>query len=393
MIKKVFPVLAICVFSSTLGIGIVAPLLPLYIKDLGASGVWLGIIVAAYFFSNSIAVPIVGRMSDRKGRKPFLTIGLFAYSIISLGYLWADTVTLLALVRFVHGIAGAVTIPVAVAYIGDLSPEGEEGKWMGYANAAFFSGFGFGPLLGGVLTDYLGMNAAFLTMSGLNMIAFVIAFFFLAEVKNRRVGEEFHFSFKEMAESRLIRGLFSFRLSESLGRGGVATFLPIFAAGFGLSTSMIGVLISANILSITLFAPIGGLIADRFNRRTLTIIGVFLFSVLLMIIPLSANFFQLLIVLLLQGLSAAISMSASTALTVEEGRKFGMGATMSMLFLAMGIGMAIGPVMAGGIAEWLNTSWVFFIAAAMGLGGVLLFIWFTRDYRSHLSSRQSQGTF
>lgn len=386
MIKKVFPILAICVFSSTLGMGIVSPLLPLYIRELGASGLWLGVIVGAYFFSNSLTVPITGRMSDRKGRKLFLTIGLFAYSVISLGYLWADNVSLLALVRFVHGIAGAVTIPIAMAYVGDLSPEGEEGRWMGYANAAFFSGFGFGPLLGGVLSEYLGMNAAFLAMSGLNLIAFVIALFFLPEVKNRRMGEEFHLSFKEMSESRLIRGLFSFRLSESLARGSITTFLPILAAGFGLRTSLIGVLISVNILSITLFTPIGGLIADKFNRRKLTIIGLLSSSVLLTVIPLAANFLQLLVVLLLQGLGAAISMAASTALTVEEGRRFGMGSAMSMLFLAMSIGMAGGPVISGGIAEWLNTNWVFFIAAALGLVGVVLFSWFTRDYRSHLST-------
>ena len=382
MIKKVFPILAICVFSSTLGIGIVSPLLPLYLRDMGASGVWLGIIVASYFFSNSITVPIVGRLSDRKGRKLFLTIGLFAYSIISLGYLWADTVSLLVLVRFAHGIAGAITIPVAVAYIGDLSPEGEEGRWMGYANAAFFSGFGFGPLLGGVLTEHLGMNAAFLTMSGLNMIAFLIALFLLPEVRTRRAGEDFHLSFKEMSASSLMRGLFSFRLTESLGRGGMATFLPIFAFGLHLSTSLIGVLISANILSVTLFAPIGGIIADKFNRRTLTICGVVSFSILLAVIPSTGNFGQLLIVLLFQGLSAAVSMSSSTALTVEEGRKYGMGSTMSVLFLAMGIGMASGPVMSGGIAELLSVNTVFYIAAALSLIGITLFGWFTRNYQA-----------
>ncbi len=393
MIKKVFPILAICVFSSTLGMGIVTPLLPLYIRDLGASSIWLGVIVGAYFFSNSVFVPIAGRMSDRKGRKLFLTVGLFAYALISVGYIWADNVALLALVRLLHGIAGAVTIPVAMAYVGDLSPEGEEGRWTGYATAAFFSGFGFGPLLGGVLAQHLGMNAAFLTMGGLNLIAFVIAFFFLPEVTNRRMGEEFHLSFKEMSQSGLVRGLFSFRLTESLGRGGIAAFLPILAAGFGLSTSLIGVLLSANILSITLFTPIGGLIADKVNRRILTIIGLFSFSMLLAVIPLTANFFQLLVVLLLQGLSAGVSMSASMALTVEEGRRFGMGSTMSMLFLGMSIGGAVGPVISGGIAEWLNTNWVFFFGAALGIVGVVLFSWFTRDYRSHLPSRQSQEVF
>ena len=316
MIKKVFPILALCVFSSTLGIGIVAPLLPLYVRDMGATGIWLGIIIAAYFISNSVAVPIAGRLSDRRGRKYFLAIGLLAYSIISLGYIWADNVTHLALLRLVHGVAGAVTIPIAMAYLGDLSPQGQEGKWQGYATAAFFSGFGFGPLMGGVLTEHFGMTVPFLCMSGFNMLAFLIALFFLPEVSRRQTSGDFHLSFREMSASGMIRGLFSFRLVQALGRGGITAFLPIFAAMIGLSTSLIGILLTINILSITLFTPLGGLIADKVNRKTLIILGSILFTILLAAIPLTNSFGQLLTVLLIQGLSAAISMPAAAALTV-----------------------------------------------------------------------------
>ncbi|MDO8687618.1 MAG: MFS transporter, partial [Dehalococcoidales bacterium] len=360
MIKKVFPILAVCLFSSTLGMGIVAPLLPLYLKDMGATGIWLGIIIAAYFISNSVAVPIVGRLSDRKGRKIFLTVGLLTYSIISLGYLWSGNVTLLALLRFVQGIAEAATIPVSLAYIGDLSPEGEEGKWMGYANAAFFSGFGLGPLLGGVMAEHFGMTATFLSMSGLNLFAFFIALLFLPGTNPRKAIMDSHLSFKEMSLSTMVRGLFSSRLGQSLGVGGFVTFLPLFAAMIGLRTSLIGTLLSVNILAMTLFAPLVGILADRFSRRTLTILGYLLAAVLLAVIPLTTSFWQLLAVLLVQGLSSAIALSASSALTVEEGRKFGMGSTTSILFMAGSIGMAFGPIISGGIAEVLNIDLVFY---------------------------------
>lgn len=381
MIKKVFPILALCVFSSTLGIGIVSPLLPLYIRDMGATGIWLGIIVASYFISNSVAVPIAGRLSDRKGRKYFLVIGLLAYSIISVGYVWADNVTQLTLIRLIHGVAGAVTIPIAMAYLGDLSPKGEEGKWQGYAAATFFSGFGAGPLIGGVVTEHLGMSVAFLTMGGFNLLAFFIALFFLPEASRRKGEDERQLSFKQMSSSRLLRGLFSFRLAQAMGRGGISAFLPIFASMIGLSISFIGILISVNILSVTLFTPLGGLIADRFGRRNLIIIGSIIFAVLLAAIPLTNSFWLLLGVLLIQGLSAALSMPAAGALIVEEGRKFGMGSTMSVFFLAMSIGMALGPIIAGGIADWLNINAVFYFGAAIGLIGTALFIWFTRGYQ------------
>ena len=98
-------------------------------------------------------------------------------------------------------------------------------------------------------------------------------------------------------------------------------------------------------------------------------------------IPLTNSFGQLLAVLLLHGVSSAIAMPATAALAVEEGRKFGMGTTMAMLFLAMSIGMAIGPILSGGIAELLGISSVFYFAAFLGVTGTVLFGFFTRQYQ------------
>ena len=385
-IRQVFPILALCVFSATLGIGIISPLLPLYVSDMGATGVWLGTIMASYAITNSMAVPFIGRLSDRKGRKIFLTIGLLIYSIISVGYLFSATPIHLVIVRLCQGVAGAMTVPVAIAYLGDLSPEGEEGKWMGYANAAFFSGFGFGPLIGGMVTERFEQAAAFYILIGLNLLAFLIALLFLPEVRKRRTGEEFHLSFREMAKSGIVKGLFSFRMAQALGRGGVAAFLPIFAAMLGLKTSAIGILISANILAVTLLAPIGGRIADKLNRRTLIITASIFFSAVLVVIPHTNNFAQLLGVLLIQGLSASISMPAATALVVEEGRTYGMGSTMSVFFLAMGIGVAVGPIISGVILDSLDIDSVFYFGAIMGIIGTALFTWFTRGYQGHRTS-------
>jgi DHA1 family multidrug resistance protein-like MFS transporter len=383
MIRKVFPILALCVFSATLGIGIISPLLPLYISSMGATGVGLGIIMASYHISNSVAVPIVGRQSDRKGRKVFLATGLLIYSITSVGYIFADNVVLLSVVRLFQGVAGAMVLPIAIAYLGDLSPEGEEGKWMGYANAAFFSGFGFGPFIGGVVTENFGQNPAFFILIGLNLLAFFIAFLFLPEVSRRKTSEEEGptLSFKEMTSNSMVKGLFSFRIAQALGRGGIGTFLPIYAAMMGISTSLIGMLLTVNILSVTLLSPVGGMIADRFNRRTITIISSILFAVVLAVIPYADGFVPLLLILLVQGLTAAVSMPAATALVVEEGRTYGMGSTMSVFFVAMGVGIATGPIISGGIHDSIGIDWVFYFGAVMGAVGALLFAWFTRGYQ------------
>ncbi len=379
MIKKVFPILAVSIFSAMLGVGLVSPLLPLYAQDLGASGIQLGIIFAGYGISNSVLTPIMGRLSDRRGRKVFLCIGLAGYAIISLGYVWAANVSQLTLVRVIQGVAGAMILPIALAYIGDLSPEGEEGKWMGYANAAFFGGFGIGPLLGGTLAERFGMNASFYSMGGLCLLAFLVAVLFLPEIGQRKIGEKGRLSFKDMSRSPMVRGLFSFRLVQAIGRGGLMTFLPIFAATYiGLGTTLIGVLLAVNMLPMMALLPLAGRLADRFNRKALVILGNLMYLISLALIPLAHTFWQQIWLCLPRAIGGAISIPAATALTVEEGRKFGMGSTMSVLMMAMGIGFAAGPLLSGVIADSIDINVVFYFGAAVGVIGTGLFAWFTR---------------
>ena len=252
---------------------------------------------------------------------------------------------------------------------------------MGLSNAAFFSGFGFGPILGGLVTEHFNMNTAFLVMAGLNMFAFIVALVFLPKVQNRKQGEEFNLSYREMSGSGVVKGLFTIRVAEALGRGGMFTFLPIYGAAIGLSISLIGVIISVNTLSITLFSPLSGLAADRVNRRVLTTIGMGGFGLLILLLPQCSSFWQLLLLLLGQGLISSIFVASSNALVVDEGRRFGMGSTMSVLFLGMGIGMGIGPILAGWIEELASITAVFYSGGAVVIIGTALFIWFTRGYR------------
>jgi len=379
MIKKIFPILALSVFSSMLGIGIIAPLLPLYAENMGATAIWLGIIFAAFSISRAIFMPIIGRLSDRNGRKLFICIGLFIYAISSLGYIWADNVSQLALVRLIQGAAAGMIIPIAQAYVGDISPEGEEGRWMGYFQAAFFTGFGFGPLMGGALTEHFGMNAAFSTMGGLNLLALLIAVLLLPDIRQRKTATSPHPSFKEMSTSSMVKGLFSFRLSFSLGMGAFFCFIPIFAAMYiGLSPTLIGILLAVTILLMALLGIAGGNIADRLNRRALVVLGSLINLTYLALVPLAGNFWQLLGLCTLGGLGGAISLPAASALIVDEGRRFGMGSTIAIFTLAMSIGMAIGPLLGGMLADFVSINSVFYFAAGMGLAGTGLFIWFTR---------------
>lgn len=378
--KRVFPILAISVFSSVLGVGIIAPLLPLYADSLGASGLWLGIIFAAFSISRALFMPLFGRLSDRRGRRLFICTGLFLYTLISLTYIWADNVGGLTVVRLLHGTASAMIVPVAQAYIGDLSPQGSEGKWMGYFNASFFTGFAVGPLVGGVLTDLYSMNAAFLAMGGLNLVAFVLAFIFLPDVKvPPSRPESKSFSFRAMMRSPAMQGLFSYRFAYAVGRSAFTCFLPLFCAQYlDLSPGRIAILLTTHMLLVSTSQVLAGRIADSFNVRYLVVIGSLISLGFLGAVPLMGGFWPLMGIAIAGALGGALALPASSAMTVHEGRTYGMGSALGIFNMAMSSGMAVGPLLGGLLVDHWGIESAFYMAAAVGVLGTLLFIQLTR---------------
>ncbi|MBM4433270.1 MAG: MFS transporter, partial [Chloroflexi bacterium] len=186
--------------------------------------------------------------------------------------------------------------------------------------------------------------------------------------------------FKEMGESRILRGLFIYRLTFAMGReGAFFTFLPIFATlSLGLDSSLTGVLLAVNILIMSILQLYGGKLADRFEKRTLVTIGGGINIAFMALIPLTHNFWQLLGLSALGGIGGAISMPAASALSIEEGRKFGMGSTIALIFMAMSIGMVIGPILGGALAESTNIDSVFYFSAAVLLAGTGFFMRLTK---------------
>jgi MFS family permease len=346
---------------------------------MGATGIWLGVIFAGFSISRAIFSPPIGRISEQRGRKIFICVGLFAYALISLGYIWAGQVAGLVSVRLVHGIASAMIIPIAQAYVGDLAPEGEEGKWMGYFSAAFVTGFAFGPLMGGMLNQYFGMNSAFYTMGGLNFIALILAISLLPDIRRtKEQAEQPQSSMLQMRESGMIKGLFSFRLLYAFGRSAFTAFLPIYGDRLGLTSGQTGALLAIYMLLISFSLVFSGKFADRFNKKRMAIAGSFISITFLALIPEMNGFWQLLGLCLFGGIGGTLFMPASSALAVEEGRIYGMGSVMGVFNMAMSFGMAAGPILGGLATDQLGVEYVFYLGAGTAFLGALLFIWFTR---------------
>jgi DHA1 family multidrug resistance protein-like MFS transporter len=366
-IRRLLPVLALTIFSSNLGNGIIAPLLPLYAEEMGASGVWLGIIFAGVSIASAIFMPFTGRFSDRHGRKLILCVGLCGLTLTSFAYVWANGIAPLVVVRFAQGTAAAMVLPIAQAYIGDITPEGEEGKWMGIFNATFIIGFGTGPLLGGVIADRFGMNVAFYVMGFLNLISLLCATFILPEVAKRRMTAG-QFSFRAITASDVTRGVFSFQMGVSANRGIMTTFVPVFATAFiGLSPATIGTILTIAIIANSLLQVPSGNLADRFNRKYMVIIGSLGLVLNMVLMPQASGFWLLLAIMVLGSFADACATPSAIAAIVQEGRKYGMGVATSVSNMGQGLGMGLAPILAGLIVDSYDVRAAFYVAAVLVL--------------------------
>lgn len=377
-IRNTLPILGLAVFSSNLGNGIIAPLLPLYAETLGASGVWLGIIFSGVAISSAVFMPFAGRISDRRGRKTILSIGLFAVTLTSFAYVWADSILGLTMVRFLQGAASAMIVPIAQAYIGDISPEGEEGKWMGIFNATFISGFGFGPLMGGILADYFGMDAAFYTMGTFNLLAFLGVTLFLREVIKRKATVT-RISYRGIMASKVTRGIFSYQAGVSANRGIMTTFLPIFASIYiGLSPALIGMVLTVVIIGNSLLQIPAGNLADKYNKRYLVILGCLGAAVTMLLVPQARTLGTLLLFMAFGSIFDALAMPPALAMIVLEGRKYGMGVAASISYMGMGLGMGLAPILAGFVVDLIDVRSAFYVCSAALFLGAGFFGQFTR---------------
>ena len=373
--RRIYNVLFISVFATMLGLGIVSPLLPIYAENLGATGIWLGVIFSAFALSRSVFMPIIGRISDRRGRKWIILIGMFAYAVLSLAYLIAGSVYSLTAVRFAHGLASAMVVPIAMAYIADLSEKGKEGSHMGNFSISMFLGMGVGPLLGGFLNDTFGMPSVFYAMAGLSAFATLLVAISLPEAKpgGFALPDAPSTPMPALIKLPVMQGVMVFAFISALGRGGMMVFVPVFGPLIAISPFEVGIVLSANTFLMALLqVPIGRL-TDTGNKVALIVAGSTIAAIALAVIPLTHSFLPLLLITSLIGVGGAIQQPAIMALTVDAGRTIGMGTSMGAYNTVFSIGMIIAPLMGGAFMDFVGIEAVFYVGGAISLIGTVIF--------------------
>ncbi|MCG8346957.1 MAG: MFS transporter [Chloroflexales bacterium] len=173
-------ILTFVLFVVMLGYGIIIPIFPFYIENMGAGGTELGLLAASYAVMRLIFGPIWGGISDRVGRKPILLIGILGYVITMVWFGLATQLWMLFAARILSGILSSATAPTAMAYIGDSTSEEERGGGMGLLGAAGGIGTIAGPVMGGFLAA-TSLSLPFFIAAGLALLSLILAVIFLPE--------------------------------------------------------------------------------------------------------------------------------------------------------------------------------------------------------------------
>lgn len=379
-------VLVIAMFSMATGVGFIVPLLPVYAETMGASGVWIGLIFAANPFFRAMLMVVFGSLSDSKGKKNIILGGLLGYMIVALGFVVATLPIHLFLLRMVQGLFSAMISPVARAYAGELSPANAEGKVMGTLNTGFFAGFAGGPIMGGLLADSFGFNVPFYAMAILSGVSILLVVIWLPEQKSQTLSVdqrpvEMIMDSLRLFRSDTVKGIVSLRSAVGMGHGIFSSLLPLFAQlALGLSSAQVGAIITIRSLTGAVLQRKCGQFADRYNRKWLALAGSLLAPVAFLLVPLARGQGHMMILSVIIGVGFGISVPASEAIAVEQGRKYGMGKMIGLVEMTRSFAMAIGSI-AGGIAlDSLGTDYAFVAAAGLSVSGVFIATWFLRAY-------------
>lgn len=180
-------VIFLTVFIDLVGFGIVVPLIALYGRNYGASGLLLGLIGASYSLAQFVFAPVWGRLSDRVGRRPILLISTagaaLSYVLFAFGSGLENHVVgicVLLVSRTFAGMCGG-NITVAQAYIADITPPENRSKRMGLIGMAFGLGFICGPVIGGLGLRFFGSTGPGWLAAAICASNFLLALFILSE--------------------------------------------------------------------------------------------------------------------------------------------------------------------------------------------------------------------
>jgi len=376
--------LSVARLADAMGNSILFILIPLYVAKLPkehihfAVPVLVGLLISLYGFITSIFQPLMGALSDKLNkRKSLIQLGLGLIGIGTLLFVFANNFLDLLILRTLQGVGVALTIPASLSLMTAITEKETRGGSMGVFSTFRIIGFAVGPVVGGYLQVHYGFDASFYVGSALIFLSMLLVQIWVREVKIDQ---------KEKDTKRL--KVFDLSLYGSgILSASLATFvmaccfsmvttlenqfnarLEMTAIGFSIAFSMlmVGRLISQ--------VPLGHF-SDRWRRKPFILVGLIFMGISTIVLGAVQSQLQLIIVRLIQGIAAAGVAAPAFALAADISKKGGEGRQMSVVTMGFGLGIAVGPLLAGLLAVF------FFELPFLVIGlGTLLASWIIYYY-------------
>ncbi|OGQ97402.1 MAG: hypothetical protein A2521_08350 [Deltaproteobacteria bacterium RIFOXYD12_FULL_57_12] len=367
----------LAIFSSTIS---KSPVLPLFATHLGAGPSGVGFIAAISAFAGvAFSVP-AGLLADRFGKKRLLVASAAIFASAPFCYFLVTNIWQLALVRFYHGFATAIFLPVAMALVSGLSKK-ERGEKLGWFSTATLAGRFMAPVIGGAILGYftltssLGYTVVYSVCGAAGIATFILALQLPAPEEAIHTDQSWPESFRAFKTVVLQRQILITCFVEAailFAYGTFETFLPLYAVNNGLTAAQVGIFLSGQIIVLALTKPIMGKFSDAHGRRPQIIAGGLLGALCIGGFSLAHSFFPMLCLSIAFGLSLSIVTSATSAYIADLSGKEARGSAMGLLGSIMDIGHTTGPLLMGFVASSFGYAQSF-LGAAIVLAGITLF--------------------
>ena len=366
------------VFAAFFDLFVQFPTIAPYAESLGASAALVGLIVAAYSFTNLFGNLGAGYILDRWGRRSPMLLGMAITVIAVFSYSLVQTPEQMMVARAVHGIGAAVLAPGAFSIIGDRTPSDRWGRAMGLTGALIAVAALIGPPAAGILRDLWGANVVFYVDTAFILIT-LVAFLLITRDASLTVSEEKSdpqtASPEDTKKKPALWSAYAAAFAITVGIGALVTHLPLILEAQGETAARSGYSfgIYALVAMLVMASPISRA-GDRFGRFGPLMLGLIGVAAGLALLGILEGYGGVVVGMAVFGLGYGLVFPAATALVAGANGAGRRGMAFGVFYAVYSFGVVVGSSGSGRLAS-LNDDFVglpFLVAAAVVLAAVPL---------------------
>ncbi|HLS88104.1 MAG TPA: MFS transporter [Sphingobacteriaceae bacterium] len=364
-----FTALTVAMFFLATGFYLLLTSLPLYIVELGGTEAHVGLLAFVFTISAMVLRPFVGGLLDRLGRRQFVLGGLLLFAISMFAYTRVVELVPLTLVRVVHGLSWAITTTAIATAASDVIPRRRFGEGMGWFGMSTTLGMAVGPLLPVALLPYISYHGVFLVGCGLAVTSLMIAR--LAQMPFQPKERKPRVVLFNKAVLPVAATVFFFAMVYS----SIVTFLPLFAESIRVNKGLFFTVYALFLLVVRAFS---GRLADRHGAAPVIVPGLVSATLTMLVLWQTETVRGIVFAAILFSIafgSAHPILQATALRLVPPGQK---GVANATYISAFDLGIGLGSVLLGRIAEAQGFAAMFLATALFGAIALLIYLYFAR---------------